>query len=64
MLSARSAPFSALLDADINTTSIGIMTGKLRIDMMVLLLPVLALIADTIVNMHAKPTAPNTIVRK
>lgn len=64
VLIARSKPNMDCLDSLINTINSGMITGKLRIDMIVLLFPVLALIAETMVKTEEKLSAPsNTAVK-
>lgn len=64
VLIALSNPFIAFCDSLINTINSGIMTGKLNTAIIVLLLPVLALMPDTMVKTEAKLILPsNTAIR-
>ena len=61
---ALSNPFKALDDNFNNSINRGIITGKAKIAIIVLLLPVLELIPETIVNTVAKLTLPNNTAKK
>ncbi|COZ86480.1 Uncharacterised protein [Mycobacterium tuberculosis] len=64
MLSTIALPFTAFCESLINTINKGIITGKLKIAMIVLLLPAFALIAETIVKTVAKLILPNKIAKQ
>lgn len=63
-LNPLSNPCNALLESFISTINKGMITGKARIAIIVLLLPVLALMPDTIVNTVAKLILPNSTATK
>src|SRR5690606_39352396 len=59
-----SKPCSALFDSLIRTINKGMITGKANMAMIVLLLPVLELMPDTIVNTVAKLMLPSSTAKK
>jgi len=61
---ARSKPFSAFEDSFKSKINKGMITGNARIAIIVLLLPVLELIPDTIVNTVAKLMLPSSTAKK
>ena len=64
ILCARSSPCMAFCDSLINTINKGMITGKLKMAISVLLLPAFDVMPDTIVKTEAKLMLPRITVKK